>query len=103
MKVVWPVGWVVVAGAADEVVGSCDACKAGGGGSVLGLKLSTEAVDCWDVAAGAAARGQGDMEFEAGGAVLEAELSAGTADVWDWIGLSSSTETVVLVLAFFFS
>ena len=43
------------------------------------------------------------MEFEARGAVLEAELSAGTADVWDWIGLSSSTETVLLVLAFFFS
>ena len=43
------------------------------------------------------------MEFEAGGAVLEAELSAGTADVWDWIGFSSSTETVVLVLSFFFS
>ena len=36
VEVVWPVGWVVVAGAA-EAVGGCVACKAGGGGSVLGL------------------------------------------------------------------
>ena len=34
--VVWPVGWVVIAGAA-EAMGGCVACKAGGGGSVLGL------------------------------------------------------------------
>ena len=33
VEVVWPVGWVLVAGAA-KVVGGCDACKAGGGGSV---------------------------------------------------------------------
>ena len=36
VEVVWPVGWVLVAGAA-KVVGDCDACKAGGGGRVLGL------------------------------------------------------------------
>ena len=36
VKVVWPVGWVVIAGAA-EAMGGCVACKAGGGGSVLGL------------------------------------------------------------------
>ena len=28
VKVVWPVGWVVIAGAA-EGVGGCDGCKAG--------------------------------------------------------------------------
>ena len=33
VEVVWPVGWVLVAGAA-KVVGGCDACKAGWGGSV---------------------------------------------------------------------
>ena len=36
VKVVWPVGWVVIAGAA-EAVGGCVACKAGGGGSEFGL------------------------------------------------------------------
>ena len=38
VMVVWPVCWVVTAGAAEiGGRGGCVACKAGGGGSILGL------------------------------------------------------------------